>query len=169
MSSADATTLARTASAVRNCYLLILANSVWLLLPVIGLVTGNNLNFMLAALLVAGASLFLSNNYIGKRWYYSADDAKGTVFKSHLDNIDNIGFITFFVSLIAGLAFLITTVFVLNIFKSASGYYIFLAIDLIMSALLMALAWWVVKHASSGLALAGKSQAYKYEKIANVF
>ena len=169
MSNTDAATLARTAGVVRNCYLLIIANAVWLLLPVIGLLTGNNLNMMLGALLVAGASLFLSNNYIGKRWYYSSSEAKNTVFQSHLENIDNIGFITFFVSLISGLAFLISTVFILNIFKSQSGFYMFLAVDIVMSVLLIALAFWVVKHASSGLALAGKSQEFKYEKIANLF
>ena len=169
MSNTDAATLAKTAGVVRNCYLLIIANAVWLLLPVIGLLTGNNLNVMLAALLAAGTSLFLTNNYIGKRWYYSSSEAKNTVYQSHLENIDNIGFITFFVSLIAGLAFLITTVFILNIFKSQSGFYLFLAVDVVMSILLIALAYWVVKNASSGLALSGKSQEFKYEKIANLF
>ena len=72
----------------------------------------------LAALLLAAAALFVSNNYIGKRWYYYSSLSKNTVYESHLENIDNIGCIVFFVTLISGLTFLITAVFILNIFKS---------------------------------------------------
>ena len=71
----------------------------------------------LAALLLAAAALLVSNNYIGKRWYYYSSLSKNTVYESHLENIDNIGCIVFFVTLISGLTFLITAVFILNIFK----------------------------------------------------
>ena len=169
MSNVDGKDLATTQRVVRNCYLLILFNSIWLLIPFIGLITGNNLNIILSALVIAGAALFLSNNYIGKKWYYFSGGAKNTIYESHLANIDHIGFIVFFVTLISGLTFLIAAVFITNIFKSQFGAIMLLIANLAIGLLLIALAFWVLKHAAGGMIEAGKSRAYKYEKIANIF
>jgi hypothetical protein len=158
--------ITKTKSAVRNCYYLILGNTIWLLIPMVGLLTGNNISTMLTLMVTAGAVLFVSNNYIGKKWYYSTADAKDTVFESHLNNIDNIGFVVFFITMVAALIFLIATVLVLNIFKSQSGFVMFLIIDIAMSVVLGGLAFWVVKHAGAGLSNASKNLAYKYAKAA---
>jgi hypothetical protein len=165
----EVASLDKIRASIRNCYILTAANSIWLLIPAIGLILGNNLNMILSALVLGGFVLFLRNNYIGKKIYYLSSAAENSVFKSHLNNVDNIGYIVFFVTLIGGLTFLLTTVFILNGFKSQSGYVMFVIVDVILSGLLGALAFWVLKHSLGGLVSVTKSQAYTYKKIANIF
>lgn len=135
----------------RNCYLIIAANTVWLLIPLIGMLTGNNVVQIFFALVVAAAVLFLANNYLARKWYYNTDAAKGTVYESHYERIDYIGFVTFFVTMVATLAFMIIAVFAANIFKNV-GQQVVLALDIIFSGLLVVLAAWILKQCSKGLA-----------------
>jgi hypothetical protein len=135
----------------RNCYLIIAANTVWLLIPLIGMLTGNNLVQIFFALVVAAAVLFLANNYLARKWYYNTDAAKGTVFESHYERIDYIGFVTFFVTMVATLAFMIIAVFAANIFKGI-GQQVVLALDIVFSGLLVLLAAWILKQCSKGIA-----------------
>ena len=41
---------------VRNCYLVIAANTIWLLIPLFGLLTGNVIAYIFQALIVAGST-----------------------------------------------------------------------------------------------------------------
>ena len=160
---------ASMAATLKTCYTVILGNAVWLLIPLFGLLTGNRLGLMLILLMIASVALILSNNYLAKKWYYSLDMAKGTPYHSHLHNIDNIGFVTFFVTMISGLAFLILAVVITNLIKANAGYYAFLVLDFAMSALLVALAVWVVKRASGGMKLAASGQEFKEDANAKLF
>ena len=135
----------------RNCYLIIAANTIWLLIPLIGLLTGNSLVKIFFSLIVAAAVLFLSNNYLARKWYYNTDAAKGTPFESHYERIDYIGFVTFFVTMIATLAFMIVSVFAANLFKSI-GSQVVLVLDIAFSGQLVVLAAWILKQCSKGLA-----------------
>ncbi len=146
------------AAVVRNCYLVISANIIWLLIPIAGILTGNVIQHVFGALIVASAALFLSNNYLGKRWYYNTDFAKGTVYESHFQAIDDIGFRTFFVTMIGSLIFLILAVFLSNAFK-AQGATIVLVLDLILSAVLILQALWILKTVLKGLATSSKGEA----------
>ena len=143
----------------RNCYLIIAANTVWLLIPLIGLLTGNSLVKIFFALVIAAAVLFVSNNYLARKWYYNTDAAKGTPFESHYERIDYIGFATFFVTLIATLAFMIISVFAANIFKSF-GQQVVLLLDIAFSGLLVVLAAWVLKQCSKGLATGARKEPF---------
>ncbi len=151
---------AQIKAVVRNCYLIIAANTFWLLIPFFGLISGNNIPVIFSGLILSSAVLFLSNNYLGKRWYYYSEFTEGTPYQSHLDNIDHIGFRTFFVALVSGLAFLISSVFITNLFKSSLGQYLVLALDVALSAVLISLAVWILKRVTVGLALATKEQPY---------
>ena len=142
---------------LRTCYLIIAANSIWLLIPTIGLLSGNNIVMVSEALVVAGACLFLSNNYLGKRWYYGQDVAKGTMYESHFETIDNIGFRTFFVSMIGGLIFLITAVFAANLFKSF-GPTLVIVLNAVLSLVLIVQAGWILKEVRSGMTKLAQQQ-----------
>ena len=144
-------------SVLKTCYLVIAANVIWLLIPAASLLTGNNIVWVSEALVVAGTSLFLSNNYLGKRWYYGHDVAQGTVYESHFATIDNIGFRTFFVTMIGGLIFLITAVFAANLFKSI-GPTLVMVLDAILSLVLIAQAAWILKEVRSGMAKLSQQQ-----------
>ena len=143
----------------RNCYLIIAANTIWLLIPLIGMLTGNSLVKIFFTLVVAAAVLFVSNNYLARKWYYNTDAAKGTVFESHYERIDYIGFATFFVTLIATLAFMIISVFAANIFKTY-GQQVVMVLDVAFSGLLVLLAAWILKQCSKGLATAARKEAF---------
>ena len=169
MSPIGAADLATAQRTVRKCYLVILANTIWLLIPLMGLLTGNNLEVIMIALVTAFAFLILSNNYLANHWYYYSDRAKGTIYKSHFDNIDHIGFITFFVTLISSLLFLMLSVIVANLLKSAIGAAIVLMLDVALTAILGGLAFWVAKRASSGLALAAKGREFSHDGGGGIF
>jgi hypothetical protein len=135
----------------RNCYLVIAVNTVWLLIPLIGMLTGNNVVAIFFGLVVAAAVLFVANNYLARKWYYNSDAAKGTVYESHYERIDYIGFVTFFVTMVSTLAFMIISVFAANIFKGI-GQQVVLVLDIAFSGLLIVLAVWILKQCSKGLA-----------------
>jgi len=147
-------------SVLKTCYLVIAANVIWLLIPGAALLAGNNIVWVSEALVVAGASLFVSNNYLGKRWYYGRDVAQGTVYESHFDTIDNIGYRTFFVTMIGGLIFLITAVFAANLFKSV-GPTLVIVLDSILSLVLIVQAGWILKEVRSGMSKLSQQQPSK--------
>ena len=144
---------------VRNCYLVIAFNTIWLLIPLFGVLTGNVIAYIFQVLIVAGLVLFISNNYLAKRWYYVSDFAKDTAYEKHFANIDDIGYRTFFVTMISSLVFLILAVLVTNA-KSSFGQVLFQILDFALCALMIALAVWILKRVSVGLTLSAKGQAY---------
>ncbi len=152
-------TLAGLRDIVRHCYMVIAANTIWLFIPLFGLLTGNKIERIFEMLVVAGFVLFVSNNYLGKRWYYNSEYAKGTAYEGHFDNIDYIGFRTFFVTLLGSLTFLIMAVFLSEALKSYAGR-IVNVLDIILSALFTGLAIWILRRALKGLMLATKSQPF---------
>ena len=143
----------------RNCYLIIAANTVWLLIPLLGMLMGNDVVKIFFTLVVAAAVLFLSNNYLARKWYYNTEAAKGTVFESHYERIDYIGFVTFFVTMIATLAFMIVSVFAANIFKTY-GQQVVLVLDIAFSGLLVLLAVWILKQTTQGLATGARKEPF---------
>ncbi len=143
----------------RNCYLIIAANTVWLLIPLLGMLMGNDVVKIFFTLVVAAAVLFLSNNYLARKWYYNTEAAKGTVFESHYERIDYIGFVTFFVTMIATLAFMIVSVFAANIFKTY-GQQVVLVLDIAFSGLLVLLAVWILKQTTKGLATGARKEPF---------
>lgn len=143
----------------RNCYLIIAANTIWLLIPLIGMFTGNSLVNIFFTLILAAAVLFVSNNYLARKWYYNTDAAKGTAFESHYERIDYIGFVTFFVTMVSTLAFMIISVFAANLFKNIGSQVVFV-LDIVFSGLLVLLAAWILKQCSKGLATAARKEAF---------
>lgn len=162
----DAVTMQKT---LRNCYLIILPNIVWLFIPVFALLTGNNLSWIMAALMVACVFLNISNVYIAKHWYYNHAAAAGSVYQGHFRNVDDIGFVTFFVTMIGSLMFLIASVIVTNVIKSQLGAYFNLALELALAGIYIVLALWVVKRASEGLSLVSKNEPYIVDPKAKLF
>ncbi len=144
---------------VRACYMVIAGNAIWLLIPLFGLLTGNNIQHIFETLVTAGLVLFISNNFIGKRWYYNADFAKGTVYEKHFANINNIGYRTFFSTLIGALVFLILAVFLSEALKTYAGWIVEI-LDIVLSGLFVVLAVWVLRLALKGLTLASKAQPF---------
>ena len=136
---------------VRHCYMVITFNAIWLLIPLVGLITGNNIPHIFEALVVAGLVLFISNSYIGNRWYYNSDYARGTIYEKHFGIIDTIGLRTFFSTLVGSLTFLILAVFLSDALK-AYAVFIVSALDIVLSALFVGLAIWVVTQTLRGLA-----------------
>jgi hypothetical protein len=169
MAGQTTTDFANIRTALRNCYLLVAFNTVWLLIPAFGIVLGNNLHVIVVSLAVGGFIIFVSNTYIAKKLYYLETPTKGSLYESHLHNVDNAGFVVFFVTLVTGLLFVLLAVFVLNAFTAQSGYFMFLTIDTMLSAFLGLLAFWVLKHAIGGLWQLAKPEEYTYHKIANIF
>ena len=145
--------LEKMQAVARNCYLIIAVNTIWLLIPLLGFVGSNPLILIFEALVVGCAVLFVSNNYLAKRWYYYIDASKGSPYESHFTNIDNIGFRTFFVTLIG------TLVFLSNAFK-AIGPKIVAVLEIGLAALLIAMAAWIAKQVSKGLATNAKGQPF---------
>ncbi len=144
-------------AAARNCYLIIGANTVWLLIPLIGMLTGNNVVKIFFTLVVAAAFLFVSNNYLAIKWYYNTEAAQGTAFESHYERIDYIGFATFFVTMISTLVFMIISVFAANLFKTYGQQLVFI-LDLVLSGVLIVLAGWILKQVSTGLATLARKE-----------
>ena len=154
---------------VRNSYLIILPNVVWLLIPLFALLTGNNLSWIMAALILACVFLNISNVYLAVNWYYNQHRAKGTAYEGHFRNIDDIGFVTFFVTMISALLFLMVSVIITNLFKSKAGVFMNYALEIALTAVLIALAFWVVKRASVGLRAATKGEGYVVDPNAKLF
>lgn len=143
----------------RNSYLIIAVNCLWLLIPMFGILVGNDLLTIFVALIVAGAVLFASNNYLAKKWYYLHEYAEGSSLASHYSNINDIGYYTYFATMIGSLAFLIVVVFVGNIFKTHGGL-IVLGVDVLFAGFLALLTAWILKRVMKGLANLAKGEAY---------
>ena len=146
-------------STARNSYLIIALNCLWLMIPLFGILIGNNLLTIFVALIVAGAVLFVSNNYLAKKWYYLHEYAEGSPLASHYANINDIGYYTYFATMIGSLAFLIVVVFVGNIFKTHGGT-IVLGVDFLFSGFLVLLTVWILKRVTKGMATLAKNEAY---------
>jgi uncharacterized membrane protein len=146
-------------STARNSYMIIALNCLWLLIPLFGILIGNDLLKIFVALIVAGAVLFASNNYLAKKWYYLHEYAEGSKLASHYANINDIGYYTYFATMIGSLAFLIVVVFVGNIFKTHGGM-IVLGVDFLFAGFLVLLTVWIMKRVLKGLAMLAKDEAY---------
>jgi hypothetical protein len=169
---------ARLPEIVRKSYMMIAVNVIWLLIPLLGIVmrlVGVDAQTVIVSvfwIMILGCGvLFFCNIYLAKNWYYSEDTAKGTPFASHLKNIDNIGFVTFFVTLIAALVFLIASVLVTNLLKkkvtvagasidlATVGTVLNWALELALTGALVVLGLWIFKNVTAGLARAARGEA----------
>ena len=174
----DNSTAATLQQSVRNCYLMIGVNVVWLLIPLLGIamrVAGMDGQTVIVSIfwlmIVACGVLFACNIYLAKKWYYSEDAARNTPFASHLKNVDNIGFVTFFVTMIATLLFLIASVLVTNLLKktvtiggstvdlATVGTALNWALELALTGSLVVLGLWIFRNVSAGLARASRGEA----------
>ncbi len=139
-------------AAARNSYLIVGANIVWLLIPLIGLITNAGTHVMFGAMVLAMMVLFGANVYTGRKWYFYVDFAKGTPLEAHYARIDHLGFRAFFGTLISVLLFLIASVMVTNLIKSEAGGWIVLGLNVALTVFMTGLGVWIGREVVKGLA-----------------